>query len=383
MNRLGAGILAALLFLTACSRPAERQPAEAQPAVALSTAQYGTFQQHVSGIGHVGAPGGSETKASFAQSGILASVNVRVGESVSSGEALASLDTSGFALAAQQAQADAAAAAANAQQSSVDRTSAKIALDEAALRREESLFTAGVAARKDVEAARAQLAADRAEAASASAGIKSATAQSSSAQARAAMAARDLANATLRAPVDGIVVAVLKKRGEAVDPSTPVITIGPPATNQTTLNLSATDVARVRVGNPVHFTVVGTSISGDGKVTAVSPVLDPATQTATVVASGLPSGVPAGSSVQASIAVGFVRGMMVPQTAIVQDPQSGDTLVFVDQKEKNGDSKFVQRSVRVVDRDDRVAVIGSGLRPGERVASQGAFALLAPAGGGD
>lgn len=383
MNRIRAVSAIAMIMLAACSSQDKTQTAASQPAVSLTGARFGTFERHVSAVGHVGIPGGSETKLSFPQNGILATVNVRVGEAVSAGEALAALDTSGFALAAQQAQADASAAAASAQQSAVDKTSAKIAMDEAALRREDSLYAAGVAAHKDVEAARTQLAADRAEAASASAGVRSAAAQSSSANARSAIAQRDLANATLRAPADGVVVAILKRRGEAVDPTTPVIAIGPSSTNQTTLNLAPADVARVRVGDSVHVAVVGTRVEGDGKVSGVSPVLDPSTQTATVVVTGLPSGVPPGSYVQASIAVGAIRGVIVPQTAIVQDPQSGATLVFVSQKDKNGDAKFVQRSVQVLDRDDGVAVLSSGLRPGERVASQGAFALLAPAGGGD
>lgn len=383
MNRVRVAAALGIVALAACSSPEKTPTAASQPAVSLATSRFGTFERHVSGVGHVGIPGGSETKLSFPQSGILSTVGVRVGEAVSAGEALAALDTSGLTLAEQQAAADASAAAANAQQSAVDKTSAKIAVDEAALRRAQSLYAAGVSARKDVEAARAQLAADRADAASASAGVRSANAQSSSANARAALARRDLVNATLRAPGDGVVVAILKRPGEAVDPSTPVIALGPSSTNQTTLNLAPTDVARVRVGDSVHVAVVGSRIEGDGKVSGVSPVLDPSTQTATVVVTGLPSGVPPGSYVQASIAVGKIRGVIVPQTAIVQDPQSGDTLVFVTQKDKNGDTKFVQRSVRVLDRDDRVAVLGSGLRPGERVASQGAFALLAPAGGGD
>jgi len=383
MNRLGAIAAITAIALASCSSSEKTQTTASQPEVTLAAARFGTFERHVSAVGHVGMPGGTETKLSFPQSGILASVNVRVGEAVSAGEPLASLDTSGLSLAAQQANADASAAVANAQQSAVDKTSAKIAMDEAALRRAQSLYAAGVSARKDVEAARAQLASDRAEAASASAGVRSANAEASSANARAAIAQRDLANAILRAPAEGIVVAILKHRGEAVDPTTPVVSIGPSSTNQTTLNVAPADVARVRVGDPVHVSVVGTQIQGDGKVSGVSPVLDPSTQTATIVVTGLPSGVPPGSYVQASIGVGVLRGVIVPQTAIVQDPQSGDTLVFVTQKDKNGDTKFVQRPVRVLGRDDRIAVLGSGLRPGERVASQGAFALLAPSGGGD
>ena len=131
MTRLAAvaGLIA--IALAACSSSQKAQTTASQPEVSLTTARYGTFERHVSAVGHVGIPGGTETKLSFPQSGILASLNVRVGEAVSAGEPLASLDTSGLSLAAEQAQADASSAAANAQQSAVDRTSAKIAMDDA------------------------------------------------------------------------------------------------------------------------------------------------------------------------------------------------------------------------------------------------------------
>src|SRR5205823_216126 len=138
---------------------------QAQPSVAMVVVSTGSYVEQISAVGRLGAPAGSETKLSFAQPGILHDIDVQIGEHVGQGEALAQLDISGLVLAAAQAQADAQAAQANAQQSAIDRSSTKIAVDLAAQRREESLYAAGIAALKDVEAARAQLAQDRAEAA--------------------------------------------------------------------------------------------------------------------------------------------------------------------------------------------------------------------------
>lgn len=374
-------VVAALCVAAGCAH--QNQPSqEAAPDVALSTAAYGEYTDSVQAVGRAGAPAGSEVKLSFAQPGILSSVNVRIGERVAAGESLAQLDTSGLALSAQQAQADAQAAAANAAQSHVDRTSTKIAVDEAALRREQSLYAAGVAPLKDVQAAQAQLAQDRADAATASAQMSGSNAQVQSAQDRAALAQRDLSNGTLRAPDDGVVTGIYKHAGEAVDTSTPVVGIGPGDAHDVTLSLSAADALRVHAGDSVTLTLAGTSLTARGRVQGVSPALDPSTQTATAVVTGIPSGAPAGSAVQAVIEVAHDRGVVIPQSAIVADPQSGQTLVFVKGKDKNGDTKFVQREVRVAKQDGTHALIASGLRPGERIASQGAFALLAPAGGG-
>jgi RND family efflux transporter MFP subunit len=261
--------------------------------------------------------------------------------------------------------------------------STKLAVDRAALRREQSLYAAGVAALKDVQAARAQLASDQADAATAQTQIASAQAQAQSAQDRAALAARDLSNGTLRAPSDGVVTAIYKRPGEAVDTTTPVLAVGPPRSAQVTLDVTAADAAQIHAGDPVAFSVPGTSLRSTGHIDGVSTALDPATQTATVTASGFPSGAPAGSAVQATIDVSRMRGIVIPQSAVVQDPQSGETLVFVQTRGKNGTMKFEERTVDVSAQDGSRALITSGLHAGERIASQGGFALLAPAGGGD
>lgn len=383
MIRTRPAALAALLAVTAgCAGHADA-PRAVQPGVPLATATIASYVESVSAIGRIGAPAGTATKLSFAEPGVLRSLDVHVGERVAAGEALAQLDTSGLALSAAQAQSDAQAAAANARQSSVDRTSTKVAVDQAALRREESLYSAGVAALKDVQAARAQLAQDRADAATAAAGVQGSSAQLASARDRAALAQRDLANGTLRSPIDGVVAAVYKREGEAVDTTTPVIAVAPQAASDVTLDVTATDAARIHAGDPVQLVITGTQMRSSGRVTGVSPALDPATQSATVVVRGVPAGAPAGSAVQAQIDIAHDRGVVIPQSAIVQDPQSGDTLVFVRSRDKDGNVKFEQRSVRVAHQNGSQALIAAGLHPGERVAAQGAFNLLAPAGGGD
>lgn len=373
-------LIAAMLLIAGCAHKNDPQPDAAKPEVPLATASEAQYVESVTAIGRVGAPAGTATKLSFAEAGILQSIAVRIGERVEAGESLANLDTSGLALSAQQAGADAAAAQANVRQSSVDRTSTKITVDEAALRREQSLYAAGVAALKDVEAARAQLAQDRADASTAVAGVQGSSAQLQSARARAALAQRDLANGTLRSPIAGVVAAIYKRPGEAVDTTTPVIAVAPQSTSEVTLDVTATDAGRIHTGDPVQFSIPGTSLRSSGHVTGVSTALDPATQSASVVVTGAPSGAPAGSAVQAQIDVAHDRGIVIPQSAIVQDPQSGDTLVFVQSRGKDGDMKFEQRTVRVAQQNGNVALIASGLHAGERIAAHGAFELLAPAG---
>jgi multidrug efflux pump subunit AcrA (membrane-fusion protein) len=190
-------------------------PTSTAPAVSLATARFGTLVTHVRAQGRVGAPAGSEAKLSFAGSGILVRVDVHVGQSVVPGQPLAELDTSGLAIDAAQARQDAAAAAAlyaggtvpalalasarqrltaarnrygvllrgngtaqsdaTGAQDALRQAEAKVAADQRAVQREQTLFTGGVAAQKDVDAARQQLTLDRADADAARAKLASAT----------------------------------------------------------------------------------------------------------------------------------------------------------------------------------------------------------------
>lgn len=381
--------------------PAAAPAPDAAPSVQLATVRSGEYSVTLREAGHVGAPAGTTTKATFAVSGILQAVNVHVGEYVGAGTALAQLDTRALSYDAQQARAEAQAASASygggavpAAQLSGAQASAlaaqqRVAADVAQVTREQRLYAAGVAALKDVQAAQSQLAADRAAAAVSRADARAAAsqpqvlaAQAQAAQAKAAAAENALAQGTLTAPVSGVVTAIFKRPGESVDPSTPVLAIGPAQQNVATLDVPATDAQQISVGNPASLTIDGLRSAGSGSVTAVVPSVDPATQSATVVVSGVPPGAVAGSAVQARIVVAHVSGVLIPQSAIVQDPQSGDNVVFVQQRQKDGSLKFVQRTVEIRHEDGTTAQIASGVRPGERIAAQGAFSLLAPGGGG-
>lgn len=221
-----AAFILATLVCGGCTHHADLSR-EVATNVALATAQSGTIDVTVRGIGRVGASAGSETKLAFATAGRIGAIDVHVGQRVAAGETLATLDTQPLALAAEQADADARAASAQAVAASVDRTTTRIAVDRAAVQRAQRLFDAGVDARKDVEAAQAQLAADAADAQASAATRAAAAASAQSASARAALARRDLDNGALRSPLDGVVTAVYHLAGESVDPTVNVVAVAP------------------------------------------------------------------------------------------------------------------------------------------------------------
>ena len=376
-------VIVAGIWWMLAHRGAAESTAEMTPNVQLAAVRYGDFAVVLDESGFIGAPAGSSTQLAFASSGVLRTLYVHAGDRVVAGESLATLDVQPLALAARGAQADARAADAAATAAAVDRFSTRLAVDRNAVAREQRLYSAGVVALKDVEDARATLASDQADARSAGAQSAAAQAQAASAADKAALAQNDLARATLRSPSDGVVTAILRRAGEPVDPSTPVVVVGPADQQEATLRVPSTDAAQIAAGDTVELVVSGSRQRTQGRVAAVISAVDPTTQTATVIVTGVPADAVAGAAVRARIAVARVRGLLVPQSAIVADPQNGDDVVFARQRQKDGSFKFAQVAVSVQHEDGTTALVASGLRPGERVAAQGAFELLAPAASSD
>ena len=423
MNRWSVGVgalvivIALVVVVIVVRRPpatTAAAPAPSTPSVPVVTATVGTFTVRVNATGRVGAPAGVGAKLAFAESGIVASIDVSVGERVAAGASLAHLDTSGLTLDVAQARDDALAAAASygsgtvaarartgaqarlaAARSKLTSQETKIDLDRRALAREQTLFDGGVAAAKDVDAARQQLALDtsdtaqaRAEEAQAESDLRAAQAQgavtqaqAASAQAKVAAAQRNLGNAVLRAPAAGVVTAIFKHPGESADPTSPALAIGPPDSNAVTLTVTSADAGRIRPGDPVTMSVAGQRAGTTGFVRAIVPGVDTITQTATVVVDGIPPGGTPGDAVEATIAVAARRGIVIPTTSIVEDPQTGKAMVFVRTRSSDG-PPFVAREVEVAAGDERSSLIATGLHAGDRIAGVGAYDLLAPGGGG-
>jgi cobalt-zinc-cadmium efflux system membrane fusion protein len=376
-------LIAASVLFASCTHKPDAPKTHLAPDVTLTRARVETFAQTAPASGRIGGVNGSLTKVSFVLPGVISAIDVQIGERVSAGQVLASLDDRGYALNAQSARADVSVADANVRQAAVDRFSTRIKVDEAAVRRERTLYAAGVAPHKDVDAAEAVLSQDQADAAVAREQVSSNAAQVQSAQVHEAIADRDLQNTALRAPVDGVVTAIYRRAGETIDQTSPVLALSPLQVREITLSVSAQDLDAIHAGDSVRFEIIGTDLQSTGQITGVSNAMDPTTQTATVIATGFPTSAPIGSIVQGTIVVAYHRGVVIPESAVVQDPQTGNAVVFMAAASRDGSVSFHERVVKVAMRNSTLALIASGLRPGEQVASRGGFALLAPADGGD
>jgi RND family efflux transporter MFP subunit len=354
--------------------------ASTAPRIPLATVSEGFVERTVALSGRVGPAAGTQTKLAFSLAGTVRNVNVRLGERVDTGTPLAQIDSTGYALAAQQAGADAQAAAAAAAVAAIDRVSVKLRVDQAELSRQQRLYSGGVVALRDVQAAQAVVAADQAETQGAREQILAAQAQSRSAGAHAASASYDLSRTVLRAPTAGVVTGIFVQPGDSVDTTTPAVALTSETGHVATLDAPVNDVAKIAAGDVVRARANGRAFGAH--VAGVAPAVNPATGLAVIDVNGVPSDLPAGTPVDAVIVVGGVRGLVVPRSAVVEDPENGNTLVFVQTRAADGTTRFVSRTVTIDAQNDSDVRVTAGLRAGERIAAQGGIDLLAPSGGG-
>jgi RND family efflux transporter MFP subunit len=153
-------------------------------------------------------------------------------------------------------------------------TSAQSAADVAQrnLERNERLASAGAIADRDLEASRTQNVA--------------AQSQLADAKARLTLQEKQLADAQIRAPFNGIVSKKQVSGGDVVQPGGEMFTVVNPTSMRLEASVPASQLSAIKIGSPVRFSVSGyPDRSFTGKITRVNPVADATTGQVRVVVS--------------------------------------------------------------------------------------------------
>lgn len=206
------------------------------------------------------------------------------------------------------------------------------------------------------------------------------------------------------APFDGVIVKQETVRGEMVRPETCSVTIADLNRMWLKLSLRKEDAERVALGQSVTFQADGLSEAVDGKITWISPEIDPKTRTVQAQAElvnpamddepltkkvsasdfavegaadpEIPSFARRLLSVHqfgvASIRVNRVKNAVVVPESAVQRLWDGSTIVFV---ANDDETHFQARRVKLGLTDDGFVQVLSGLDPEERIVTKGAFTL--------
>jgi len=183
----------------------------------------------------------------------------------------------------------------------------------------------------------------------------------------------------LRAPAAGTVIEKHITLGEVVENNSDVFVIADLSTIWANITVYAQDTPRINVGQTVHLSAEGFAHEATATVSYISPVIAEATRTATarVLVPNPGRRWKPGTFVTARIVLGVesVR-TLVPNDAI--QLVENTPMVFV----PKGDA-FAPRPVTVGRANQTHSQILTGLEPGDRYVSTGAFVLKAELGKGE
>jgi RND family efflux transporter MFP subunit len=291
--------------------------------------------------------------------GRLASVRVRIGDTVSRGQVIATVEDDEIREQVRQAE-----AAAQVAQATIRQREADLKFAQTNLERAESLFQRQLIAQQalDDAAARQQAAAAQ---------LDLARAQNAQSRARLQELRITLANTVIRSPVDGFVATRFLDQGGFASTNQPVFSVVDIRPVRMVANLVERDFRRVSAGTSARVEV--DAFPGEdfgGRVARVAPVFDPQTRTAQMeIEVPNPSGrLKPGMYARVTLRVAEKPdALTVPRNAVVD--RAGEKLVFI------ADGALARaRKVETGIESPALVEITAGLQEGEIVVTVGAAA---------
>jgi len=224
--------------------------------------------------------------------GSIVQVNVEEGQQVRKGTLLGRIEASTLEDARQSA-ASAVSAAEN--QLAVARREAE---------RTQQLVSAGALATRDLDIAKAN--------------VTAAEAQVADARTRLVSAQKQLGDAVLRAPIDGIVADRPVNTGDVVSVGTALFTIIDPTSMRLEASVPSEELSALRVGATVQFTVRGYEKPFHGRIERISPQADPVTRQVPIFVAipNVGGRLVAGLFAEGRVVTAAADGLVVPTNAV-------------------------------------------------------------------
>ncbi|TKI57386.1 efflux RND transporter periplasmic adaptor subunit [Brevibacillus antibioticus] len=297
-KRIAIVALLSLTLITGCASQEDAATNAAPPAETVTPVQVATVAQGVvtseSGLTAKLAPS-EAVQMSPKTSGKIASLPVKLGQAVTKGQLLFTLDTNELSNSVREQEASLRVAKANLTQAGStsnqslveaqnDLTEAERALADAKLnqQRNQKLLAEGAIATEKMEEVnttltKAQISYDNAkqklQSAKQKTGVQVSAASVTESEVRLQNAREQLANATVVSPIDGFVASVTGAVGQMAGQQA-IVTVVKTNPLVVKANLSEADVTKVKVGTVVEVNVQSTGKTIEANVTAVSPVMD-------------------------------------------------------------------------------------------------------------
>ncbi|MHB8216832.1 MAG: efflux RND transporter periplasmic adaptor subunit [Candidatus Sulfotelmatobacter sp.] len=203
--------------------------------------------------------------------------------------------------------------------------------------------------------------------------LKAAAGQLESAKGKYLGAAAQLSYSEIRSPIDGVVTDRPLYPGEMAAAGTAIVTVMDVSAVIAKAHIPQADAALLKVGDKGTITVPGFDNPVEGKITVVSPALDPNSTTVEVwlEAKNPKQQLKPGTSVQLSLTAKTVKDALVVPAAAVITAADGSSAVMI----AGSDGKAHQKPVKLGIRQDDDVQILEGVSDGDKVVSTGAYGL--------
>jgi multidrug efflux pump subunit AcrA (membrane-fusion protein) len=318
------------------------------------------------------------------------------GSHVTAGQLLAELENSDLAGATEESKAAYDQADANfqtvskatvpeeAQKAEVDVRTAKDVVDQAQKLYEnrQALLKEGAISQKDVNDAQLaffqarnqyQIAQKHVETLQSEQTVKGAAAQRDAAKAHLAGAEAQLSYSRITSPISGVVTDRPIYNGETASNSAPMITIMDLSQLVARAHVSQEEAAQLKVGQNASLVVPDGGAPLPGRVTVISPAVDPANTTVEVWIQAANTGarLKAGTSIRVDVVTQSVPdALIIPENAVLTSASGNKSVMVID-----SDNKPRKKPVTLGVHDAGNIQVKEGLDSGERVVTTGAYEL--------
>jgi HlyD family secretion protein len=203
--------------------------------------------------------------------------------------------------------------------------------------------------------------------------LKSAAGQLASAKGKYLGAAAQLSYSEIRSPINGVIADRPLYPGEMAAAGTALLTVMDVSQVIARAHIPQQDAALLKLGDKATITAPGEEQPAEGKITVISPALDPNSTTVEVwvQAKNPEQRLKPGTSVQLSMLARTIPDALVIPAASLLTADDGNTSVML----VGSDNRAHQKPVKVGVRQGDDVQIVEGLQAGDRVVASGAYGL--------
>jgi RND family efflux transporter MFP subunit len=267
----------------------------------------------------------------------------------------------------------------------VAQTKATLDLQQSIVNARTALFAQGAIPGRDLDTAKASLVQAQAaydiaaqhlasqKAVTREAAIQSAKGQLLSAEGKYQGAQAGVSYSEIRSPIDGVVTERPLFAGEIAASGQPLLTVMDVSSLLAKTHLSQVQAQQMHVGDEAEVTAPGVDEPLKGKVTLISPALDPGSTTVEVWVKvpNRSAVLRAGTPAKVTIALKTIPNALVVPTAAIVTDSAGKKQVMVIAPDSTAHHREVELGIS---QDDKTQIT-KGLKAGEQVISSGAYAM--------